>query len=249
MHCPACALYIEDEARHIEGVIAAHVNLHKTTLHIEAHDSLPAVTMMSILAQRIKGRGYSLHETPHGKSKTWGDFLYAIPIAFMILLGIVFLQKIGLVNFITAGTVNYPAAFMIGLVASVSTCLAVVGGLLLSVSASYEKASHTLVPQIAFHSGRLISFFLLGGVIGLIGSAFTLNITMTVMLSVFVGIVMVILGINLIDVFPWARKLQFHTPHIILRHVKSFHILHPSSSVWPLFSCRAVLHNQCRFTP
>jgi hypothetical protein len=44
-----------------------------------------------------------------------------------------FLQKIGLVNLVGGGQVTYGTAFVIGIIASLSTCMAVVGGLV------YEK--------------------------------------------------------------------------------------------------------------
>ena len=87
-----------------------------------------------------------------------------------------------------------------------------VGGLLLSISANYAKRGEKIKPQALFHIGRLVSFFLFGGIIGLIGSAFTLSVTATFVLSILVGLVMFILGLNLLDVFPWAKRLQFHMP-------------------------------------
>ena len=69
-----------------------------------------------------------------------------------------------------------------------------------------------------FHTGRLIAFLLLGGVIGAIGSAFALNASATFMLSLIIGIVMLILGINLLDVFHWSKRLQPAMPKFLARH-------------------------------
>jgi sulfite exporter TauE/SafE len=52
----------------------------------------------------------------------------------------------------------------------------------------------------------------LGGIIGLIGSAFTLGGIMTLILGVLVGLVMLSLGINLLDIFPWATRFQPRMP-------------------------------------
>ncbi len=65
---------------------------------------------------------------------------------------------------------------MIGLVASVSSCLAVVGGLVLSLSATVsqderdDKKNFTL-----FHGGRIVSFALLGGFLGMLGQAINIH--------------------------------------------------------------------------
>jgi sulfite exporter TauE/SafE len=50
---------------------------------------------------------------------------------------------------------------------------------------------------------------------GLIGSAFTLSQTATMTLSILIGLVMLILGINLLEVFPWAKRLQLHMPSFL----------------------------------
>ena len=55
---------------------------------------------------------------------------------------------------------GYGLVFGLGLVASVSTCMAVVGGLVLSMSANFAKEGDKFRPQVLFHLGRLVSFFI-----------------------------------------------------------------------------------------
>lgn len=148
----------------------------------------------------------------------WSDFTVAVPIALAFVFLFVALQNMGIVNLVQGGDVTYGTAFVIGIIASLSTCMAVVGGLVLSISATFAKEGDKIKPQLLFHGGRLVSFFILGGVIGALGSAFTLSTSATFILSVAIGIVMLILGINLLDVFPWAKKLQPSMPKFIARH-------------------------------
>ena len=83
---------------------------------------------------------------------------------------------------------NFGTAFVIGVVASLSSCAAVVGGLLLSMSATFAREGDKVKPQLLFHIGRILSFFVLGGIIGVIGSAFTLNTTTSFVLGLIIGI-------------------------------------------------------------
>jgi len=220
MHCKACAMLIEhtlSEVLYIESV-SVNSNTHVVEIELKENADLdPRIreddnALALELSSLLKKDGYTLSVEKQKHVVNWGDFVYAIPVALVLIALFIFLQKIGLVNLITAEKVSYPVAFGIGLIASVSSCLAIVGGLLLSVSANFAKQGKKTKPQIFFHVGRLISFFVFGGIIGAIGSAFTLSVTATFILSLFVGLVMLGLGLNLLEAFPWAKKLQFHMP-------------------------------------
>ena len=212
MHCKACSLLIESELSEISFVKKVHADANAHAVKIEAETDITPEALALELTPFISKNGYTLSVEKQKHEAKWGDFMYAVPIALVLIVGFVMLQKLGLVNLITADKVSYPVAFGIGLIASVSSCLAVVGGLLLSVSANYAKQGEKVKPQALFHVGRLISFFVFGGIIGAIGSAFTLSVTATFILSIIVGLVMLILGLNLLEVFPWAKRLQFHMP-------------------------------------
>jgi len=113
-------------------------------------------------------------------------------------------------------------AFTIGLIASVSSCMAVVGGLVLSMSTNFAKGGDSVRPQILFHLGRLASFFLLGGLVGIIGANFQLSSGGTFFIGIVVSLVMIILGLNLLDIFPWANKLQLKLPGSIREKINNF---------------------------
>ncbi len=219
MHCNACVLLIESELNNYPGVVHAQVSLSTNSIEVmgdfgEKTDS-EIIRMLSI---PIEDNGYTLSFEKHVKDKKWSDFKIAVPIALGFAVLFVFLQKMGIVNLVGGGTVTYGTTFLIGIIASLSTCMAVVGGLLLSMSATFAKEGDTIKPQMMFHIGRIVSFFILGGVIGALGSAFTLTTTATFTLGVVIGVVMLILGINLLDVFPWAKKLQPSMPKFIAKH-------------------------------
>jgi len=219
MHCNACVLLIESELNNYPGVVHAQVSLNTNSIEVmgdfgEKTDS----EILRMLSVPIEDNGYTLSLEKHVKDKKWSDFKIAVPIALGFAVLFVFLQKMGIVNLVGGGTVTYGTTFVIGIIASLSTCMAVVGGLLLSMSATFAKEGDTIKPQLMFHIGRIVSFFILGGVIGALGSAFTLSTTATFTLGVVIGVVMLILGINLLDVFPWAKKLQPSMPKFIAKH-------------------------------
>jgi heavy metal translocating P-type ATPase len=178
--------------------------------------------------------------------KNWREFAYALPIAAVFVVGFLALQKIGLVNLVTSSTVTYGTALVIGIIASLSTCLAVVGGLVLSMSATFAKEGSRAKPQLMFHAGRIVAFFVLGGVIGAVGSTFRLNGFMTLVLGTVVGIVMLILGINLLDIFDWMKKLQPSMPRILSKH--AFGISELNHTATPILVGIATFFLPCGFT-
>jgi len=134
------------------------------------------------------------------------------------------LQKSGILNLGIGGQTTPVTSFIIGLIASVSSCLAIVGGLVLSLSAkiSQDNVSDTKT-FLLFHIGRLVSFAVLGGVLGAVGSAIGINFTFTAILGLLASVVMLLLGLNLLGVlaknkitlpsgiFKFFRKIEHET--------------------------------------
>ena len=225
MHCQSCVILIESTLKETKHINDAKVNLAKKTLTITGTfpPELSQSEIASQLTELITAHGYTISTESQATPIKWNEFFYAIPITITLLLIFLLLQKTGLVNLINSSEVNYGTAFLIGLIASVSSCLAIVGGLVLSLSANYTKIGDRLKPQLAFHLSRLITFFILGGVIGALGYAFQLSSTVTLILNIFIGIIMLLLGFNLLDVFHFTKKLLPSTPKFISKHAFRSH--------------------------
>ncbi|MBP6904825.1 MAG: sulfite exporter TauE/SafE family protein [Candidatus Pacebacteria bacterium] len=232
MHCNACVLMTESALSDLPNI--THVTSSLKNHSIEVIGDFGDKTEVEIaeeLTILLTPHGYTVSVEKKQDIAKWGEFKIAIPIALGFAVLFAVLQKMGIVNLVSAGNVTYGTAFVIGIIASLSTCMAVVGGLVLSMSATFAKEGDTVKPQLMFHGGRIVAFFILGGVIGAIGSAFTLNTSATFILSLVIGIVMLILGINLLDTFHWAKKLQPTMPKLIAKRAhgisKFNHMLTP----------------------
>lgn len=232
MHCASCVLLIEDKLGKLEEVNKVKASLAKKELEINGNFSNRTEAQIAqFLTQQIAVDGYSLSLEKEKHNRQWSDLLVALPIAIVIVIGFLLLQKIGWVNLINSSEVGPITALVIGLVASISTCLAIVGGLVLSISANYAKIGQNFRPQVFFHIGRLVGFFILGGLIGLVGSKMQLGLTGNFILNLAIGIVMIILGINLLDLVHLTKKLQPVMPkkfsQITLKTASSTHFLAP----------------------
>ncbi len=237
----------ESELKDMPNVTYAKTNLAKNSVEItcDCGDKTPE-QIAEELTVPLQKYGYSLSVEKKAKARNLSEFKIAIPIALGFAGLFIVLQKAGLVNLVNTGNVSYGTAFVIGIIASLSTCMAVVGGLVLSMSATFAKHGDSTKPQVLFHVGRIISFIVLGGVIGAIGSAFTLSTSASFILSFIIGIAMLILGINLLDVFHWAKKLQPTMPKFIARHAHG--VSKFNHSFTPFFVGVATFFLPCGFT-
>jgi sulfite exporter TauE/SafE/copper chaperone CopZ len=212
MHCKACTLIIEETFKELPHIDDARVSLNEQQVTVIGTFSGSPEDVAKELTQLIQKHGYVLSVEKKEIEAKWNDFAYALPIALVVISAFLLLQKTGLVTLITDSTVNYGTAFVIGLIASVSSCLAIVGGLVLSLSAASAKEGGTWRTQLLFHLGRIIGFFILGGLVGLLGSSLHLGLTANIVLGIIVALVMLLLGINLLDVFHFTKRLQFTLP-------------------------------------
>lgn len=206
-HCASCKIFIEDALNEEDFILKAHVDLKKEILKVETEGSHTPEELASIMTGKIKSNGYTVSVEKTAKQTQNGDVIWkALPIGFGILILFFLLQKSGILNIGIGGQVTLITSFIIGLIASVSSCLAVVGGLVLSLSAkiSQDNVSDTKT-FILFHAGRLISFAVLGGILGVISSAIGINFTFTAILGLLASFVMLLLGLNLVGVFAKSK--------------------------------------------
>ena len=151
--------------------------------------------------------------------------------AFLILAAIVLaLDRLDLLpqRLTVSDEMSYGLIFAIGLVASVSSCMAVAGGLLVAVAAKYNDMSRDLTsfqrlqPHLYFNAGRIVSYTLLGGAIGALGSTLTLSPEITGILSIAASAVMILLGLQMLRLFPALTRLVPTMPKALSHRIHDF---------------------------
>lgn len=247
MHCASCEILVDSELGDLPNIESAKSNLNTSSVEITGDFGTKTKEQVAEdLSMVLKPHGYTITLEKENKFSNLSDFKIAIPLTIVFVLFFIFLQKIGLVNIIDSNNLNYGTIFMVGVVASVSSCLAVVGSLVLSMSATFAKEGDKFKPQLLFHIGRIVSFVILGGVMGLIGSAFTLNSTATFTLSLFIGLVTLILGINLLDIFHFTKRLQPVMPKFISE--RAYNISKLNHTLTPVLVGISTFFLPCGFT-
>jgi sulfite exporter TauE/SafE len=130
------------------------------------------------------------------------------------------LQRSGLMSVLgTSSTgASYGVALLVGFVASLSTCLAVVGAIVIAfaetcrVAPGESAASAVVRPNILFHVGRIATFAVLGGVLGLIGGELSISGRFMSVLTMTVAVFMLLLGLNILGFAPSLTRLGIKMP-------------------------------------
>lgn len=209
MHCRSCEIVVEDNISKIPHVNKAVVD-HKTgQAQVYYEGQRPDESQV---AKAVRAAGYVL-----GKNKKLlffsrdiGDYVELVFVATVAAALYIVARLFGLdtLAYGTSGSISYPVALLIGLTAGVSTCAALVGGLILGVSARHAQRhpeatrAQRFYPHLFFNLGRLVSFAALGGLIGLIGSGLRFSGPVLGGFVVFAGLVMLFLGLQLVGIFP-----------------------------------------------
>lgn len=205
MHCGNCVAMVERIIKAQANVTSAQVTYPPGLVIISHTGPLDA----KALATALKSEGYtfSITDAPVGGNGRYLEILAT----FVVLIGIVFiLQHFALIprGFSVSDEMSYGLAFVIGLVASVSSCLAVTGGLLVALAAKYNEANPYLterqrfLPHLYFNVGRILSYTLLGGAIGALGATLSLSSAVSGFLTLFASLIMIVLGFNMLGLLP-----------------------------------------------
>lgn len=116
--------------------------------------------------------------------------------------------------------------FVMGLIAAASSCLAVTGGLLLAIAAKFSERHPDLTgwqkfkPTLAFNLGRVVSYAVLGGAVGALGSLLTFSPRAMGFVTIGVSIIMIAFGFQLLKLFPWMRRLSVPMPKFFARQLQ-----------------------------
>ncbi|HLP86412.1 MAG TPA: sulfite exporter TauE/SafE family protein [Candidatus Paceibacterota bacterium] len=204
-HCASCKILIEDVLGEQEFIKSAQVDLEKEIVKIETDDNNDIEEIAKILTFKLKPNGYSFSLEKIVKVNEKNNIIWkALPIGLGFLFLFFLLQKSGVLNLGIGGNTTWVTSLIIGVIASLSSCLAIVGGLVLSLSAKVaqdEGSRTTKKPFILFHTGRLVGFAILGGVLGLLGEAIGVSFLFSAILGLLASAVMIILGMNLLGIF------------------------------------------------
>jgi uncharacterized protein len=229
MTCTSCEMRIENKIKKMEGILKVKAIYSSSNVYV-TYDA--NVLRLNTIIETIEKLDYKVKSKPGGQTATIRedkkkDSSDKMPINQLLAIGIILLaiymiikNTIGF-NFIPQVNQNmgYGILFVIGLITSLH-CIAMCGGINLSQCVSYKHEEgdtskiSKLKPSLMYNAGRVISYTIVGGIVGALGSVVSFSGTAKGTVAILSGIFMVIMGLNMLNIFPWLRKLNPRMPKL-----------------------------------
>lgn len=223
MHCAACEILIEDMIIKNNNVSSVDASLKNNSVCIYYKPGKkPNIAEINA---KIAEHGYSINEkisVSENEESVFIRGLYIFTVTFLVLFAFFIIEKLSIGKYISVDGKSAIFAFLLlGFIAGTSSCAALIGGLLLSLNKRWGMNNTSIKnnSQILFHLGRIVSFFILGGLLGLFGSLITFNNTsITSALVITTSIVMIILALQMLGIRQ-TNKLRFAIPKSIFNKI------------------------------
>ena len=217
MTCRSCEVRIAKFVGKLPAV--ERVSASSVRGQVTVESSAPVST--AAIERAINKAGYEVGRTPWLESnpRVW---MTAGAGVLMVAALAVMAQVTGLGDLASgAGDLSsggLVVALLLGLAAGVSTCMALVGGLVLGLSAAYAArqpagigAAAQMRPALVFVGGRIAGYVVFGAALGAVGASITMPPPVTAALMIAVALVMLILGTRLTGLSPrvagWSPTL------------------------------------------
>ena len=242
MHCASCELLIEKRVLQEKGVKVADASLGKNALRIEYEGNAPHVNELN---GWFKNDGYTFSETkPQPKKqplfyvqkgqqgirldrKLLRKKLGTLARVWLVFFALYLIEKTGAATYVNVSdNSSLGIFFLFGLVAGLSSCAALVGGILLSLTKQWNgqygydaPTRKKMIPHFFFHGGRLFAYGLFGALLGALGKAIALEqVTLYALITLLVSFVMLMIGLQMAGV-TWAERFQIRMPKIVTRRI------------------------------
>ncbi len=251
MHCPSCDVLVQDKFKEVKNIKEVYPDYRSRTAEVIYKDHLDR----RILNDKINQFGYQVVDTPVKEfieplSKRLTDVG-----AITILLFIVyfFAQELHLLpsfNTTTGSGLTYLTVFVLGLVASASTCMATSGALFLSTVGKLNKKeasiTENIIPAVSFNVGRVLSYGIFGFIAGLIGKAAAQSLNLGSFLTFIVSVGMILIGLNMLKLISFSFITGSSITKGLFGKLESKLISHPKQAAFFLGSITYLL--PCGFT-
>lgn len=222
MTCVSCENRIRKKLIQLPGIEKVNVNYNYGTAEIFYDVN---VIELEKIIHNIEDLEYKVIRKKSNVTQKF-DSTRVIGAVFIIFAVYMIMRRTGISNIFNQFPqaeegMGYGMLFLIGLLTSVH-CIAMCGGINISQCmpqtskcSAKKGVMAALRPSILYNIGRVISYTLIGTVVGALGSVISFSGEAKGIVQIAAGVFMVIMGLNMLNVFPGLRKLTPRLPNVI----------------------------------
>jgi sulfite exporter TauE/SafE/copper chaperone CopZ len=223
LHCQSCKTLIETEVKNLNGINNISVNYPGGNAAIEFDED--KISEPEIF-KAINKLGYQVNDGTKKDSQPKRPWLIAV-ISLILFVAIYFLiTQFGFLEILARlneKNLSYGLLFLIGLLVGFH-CVGMCGGLVVAYTTKYIKdatSKKVMWPHLQYNLGRLISYTIIGGVLGGIGSFFGINPIFNGVIIILAGAFMILMGLSFLKQWPILEKIKIRTPQFIAKYLFS----------------------------
>ncbi len=201
IHCASCEILIERKLLELPNISYVDVSSDDNSVYIEYSEKRPSIKQLKKLFEK-EGYVFTEKEEPveEENNQKWLIVIITVLIVFVL-----FNFSNHVASFISVDSTSSLIYFVIlGFVASLSSCSAVVGGIILSLSKNFSTKDSDqkfiLLNNLMFQIGRLFGYASVGAVLGLIGDVFSMFNKIFPLIIILTSIYMIYNGLNSIGI-------------------------------------------------
>ncbi len=211
MVCTSCETIIEKSVKKKNGIERINVDYNNGEAKV-TYDSSKAT--LKEIYDAVREAGYEVVEGDEKRRISPTHIALGIFVAIMLVFGYLAVSSTleGMnisIPQIDAGT-SAIIIFFVGLLTGFH-CIGMCGGFVLGYTAEARKAnpkSLNLGAHAQYSIGKIISYSIIGGIFGLVGSIFVFSPTLRAMIAIIAGIFLIFYALKMLNVHPSLRKLS-----------------------------------------
>lgn len=231
MTCVGCERRIEKILSQIDGVDVVQASFPNAQVTLAYDHDLVKLDDVKAL---LDADGYTLMTSPADAATGKKIKMTGIPkpdrkafsliqlIGVMVILIAIYLLVENTIGFNVmpdlSSSMGYGVLFVVGLFTSLH-CVSMCGGINISQSVYYAKPTDVIGTKMKvsgmYNLGRIISYTLVGGIVGALGSVIELTGWARGLVAVLSGLFMVVLGISMLGFLPRINQLAIRMPRFL----------------------------------
>ncbi len=226
MTCVSCENRIMNKLSKTPGIESAQVSYTKGYAVVTFN---PEVITLEQIEAIIEQMDYTIKRLQQENETNKFDITNLTGIAIIIFAIFMIARHLGLSDIfynipLAKEGMSYGMLFVIGVLTSVH-CVAMCGGICLSQCIPKKEGEvlagrlSAIRPSVLYNLGRVISYTVIGGFVGALGSVVSFSESFQGILKIIAGGFMMIMGLNMLNVFPALRKLNPRMPKIFARKI------------------------------